>query len=164
MDPVIEAMARTVSHELDTANRVGEMLVDTFAAALSMYLVRTYSSTSPTRTTSPPIVGALPKHRLTRVLDRIEQHLHQDINLQDLAREACLSPFHFARCFKATTGLSPYAYVVQRRLSRARHLLQRRDMTIADIAAACGFGSQAHFATAFKRNSGLTPRAFRDTL
>jgi AraC family transcriptional regulator len=91
----------------------------------------------------------------------MESRLGEDVALADLAREASLSPFHFARCFKAATGMSPHRYLVERRVERARDLLTGTDASLADVAAACGFCSQAHFTSAFKRESGITPGVFR---
>ena len=67
----------------------------------------------------------------------------------------------FARRFKATTGLAPYAYVIARRVRRAEVLLQTTDRDIATIALALGFSSQSHFTTAFRQATGGTPAAYR---
>lgn len=67
----------------------------------------------------------------------------------------------FARRFKATTGLAPYAFVVERRLRRAEILLAKPEMALAAIAMSLGFSSQSHFTTTFRKLRGTTPHAYR---
>ena len=68
-----------------------------------------------------------------------------------------MSVFHFAKRFRETVGVSPHAYVLHRRVRRAGQMLRRDRSSLAEIAAACGFASQAHFTTAFRRDVGITP-------
>jgi AraC family transcriptional regulator len=73
-----------------------------------------------------------------------------------------LSPYHFARQFKATTGLPPYQYVIARRIERAQHLLQRDgELGLAEVALRVGFSDQSKFSFHFKRMVGITPGQFR---
>jgi AraC family transcriptional regulator len=108
--------------------------------------------------------GGLSPARLARVVDYVHAHLDQTLSLSDLADQACLSSYHFARSFKATTGRSPAAYVHAVRVQRARELLAFTVLNLAEIALSCGFASQAHFTTAFRRRLGVTPGAYRDGL
>ena len=79
-----------------------------------------------------------------------------------MAAVARLSPYHFARQFKAATGLPPHQYVIARRVERARQLLQRRgDLSLAEVAARAGFSDQSQFSHHFKRLVGVTPGQFR---
>jgi AraC family transcriptional regulator len=66
--------------------------------------------------------------------DFIEEHLCRQLTLEDLAALAHLSPFHFARCFKATIGLAPHQYVIARRMELAKRLLLTTTLTVAEIA------------------------------
>jgi AraC family transcriptional regulator len=73
-----------------------------------------------------------------------------------------LSPYHFARQFKATTGLPPHRYLIARRVERAQHLLRKDDeLELAEIALRAGFSDQSKFSFHFKRITGLTPGQFR---
>jgi AraC family transcriptional regulator len=75
---------------------------------------------------------------------------------------AHLSVYHFARQFKATTGLPPHQYVIARRVEQAKHLLQTRtDPSLAEVAACAGFSDQSQFTHHFKRLVGITPGQFR---
>ena len=91
----------------------------------------------------------------------MEAHLDEDITLDRLAGEACLSPYHFARAFKAATGAPPHRYLTDRRLERAKILIAANQLPLAAIAAACGFSSQAHFTKTFKAATGATPGVYR---
>lgn len=110
---------------------------------------------------SMPAKGGVPPIRLRRVLDRIEDGLQGALPLAMLAREAGMSPFHFAREFARTTGLAPHRYVVRRRLDRAVLLLARRDLSIADVARRTGFTDASHLARHMRHATGATPEVFR---
>ena len=103
----------------------------------------------------------LPKWKLRRVLDFIEANLTQDIALADLAAEAGLSMFHFARVFKQAVGVTPYHFVRDRRIDRARALLLDESLDLCHVAAACGFANQSHFTAAFSKIAGVSPGRFR---
>jgi len=99
--------------------------------------------------------------RLKRVIDFIDAHLAQPLTLEQLADVAGLSVFHFARVFRQATGQSPYRFVSERRLMLAQRLLMAREMTVQDIALACGFTRHASFSAAFARARGMSPRHYR---
>lgn len=80
--------------------------------------------------------------------------------LASLAAEAGLSRFQTLRAFAKATGLTPHAYLVQKRLHLARRLMTS-GLGLAAIAADCGFADQSHMTRAFRRHYGLTPAAFR---
>jgi AraC family transcriptional regulator len=72
-----------------------------------------------------------------------------------------MSPFHFARLFQRSTGVSPHQFVVRTRIDRALTLLAVRGPSIGEIARAVGFRTPSHFSTVFHRITGTTPRAYR---
>jgi len=105
---------------------------------------------------------SLDPRRLQRVLDFIEASLAVDIRLEELAAQACLSPFHFSRLFREATGLSPHRYVIDRRVQAARQELARSNLSLAEIALEFGFGSQANFTRVFRKATTLTPGQYRE--
>jgi AraC family transcriptional regulator len=135
------------------------LILDSWALMLSEIMVRRFSSHSerPVRGS----FGRLPARGIAHVVDFIEAGIDQDLRLASLAGVAGMSVFHFAKRFRETVGVSPHAYVLFRRIRRAEGMLRRNKDSLADIAAACGFASQAHFTTAFQRDSGVTPGEFR---
>ncbi|MES2610118.1 MAG: AraC family transcriptional regulator [Pseudomonadota bacterium] len=99
-----------------------------------------------------------------RVLERIDDeigHPDEDLSLAALSASVQHTPLAFLRHFKQLTGMTPHAYVNERRLQRARHLLHAPHDTLADVASAAGYASQSHMGTAVQRAFGLTPARYR---
>lgn len=96
------------------------------------------------------------RHDVRRALERIDADPAAPHRLADLAALACLSPHHFQRVFLAHTGVSPREMVQDRRIRRARALLER-GVSPAAAAQTCGFADQAQFTKAFKSLMGVPP-------
>ncbi len=105
--------------------------------------------------------GGLSPAALRRVHLFIIAHLEGPLQLTDLAARAQLSPYHFARAFKSSTGETPRAYVERLRVEKAEALIRDTHMPLADIALTCGFSSQSRLTTAFRRARGFTPARYR---
>lgn len=108
---------------------------------------------------------ALPSHlspaQTTLVQEYVWGHLHERILLSDLAVLVEVSRFHFVRMFKASTGLTPYQYVIRCRIDRAKMLLASTDVPVSVIALAVGFGTSQRLSAAFRNVTGLSPSEFR---
>jgi AraC family transcriptional regulator len=91
----------------------------------------------------------------------IDASLGGTLHVDDLAAHVHMSPFHFARMFKLSTGHSPHLYITLRRVERAKELLEHGSMTLAEVAQAVGFATQAHFTGVFRSYTGTTPRVYR---
>lgn len=102
--------------------------------------------------------GGLSAAARRRVLACVESRLDQGVSLSDLADAACLSEFHFARMFKASFGVAPHAWVMQRRLARARALLADAHMPLDEVARRCGYAHASHMNAALRR-AGLASAA-----
>jgi AraC family transcriptional regulator len=104
----------------------------------------------------------LPQGRLRAVVEYVEEQLDAGPALEQLAAVARLSVYHFARQFKAATGLPPHQFVILRRVERAKELLQAgTDLSLAEVAARAGFSDQSQFSRHFKRLVGVTPGQFQ---
>ena len=112
-------------------------------------------------TTDVTMTHSLPGPRLKRVTEFIALHLDQDLTLAQLGAVACMSPFHFARLFKRSTGLPPHRFVVRARIAHARALLAAQQLPIRRISEMVGFRTVSHFTAVFHRVTGTTPRAYR---
>jgi AraC family transcriptional regulator len=113
-------------------------------------------------TTMPTVAPAgLPSGRVRRVTEFIQQNLDKELRLSQLASLVCMSPYHFARLFKSTTGVPPHQFVVRQRIARASALLAMPEPSIAHIARLVGFRTASHFTSAFRRVTGLTPTGYR---
>jgi AraC family transcriptional regulator len=106
---------------------------------------------------APPSVVA----RVTRAARMIERHLDAALSLRSLAREACLSPYHFLRVFERLTGLTPHQYLLRARLRHAAMRLAAEPAKVLDIALDCGFGDVSNFNRAFRAEFGVNPGGFR---
>lgn len=107
------------------------------------------------------VIGALPGGKLRRVMAYIQSNLHGELRLAELSAVVHMSPYHFARLFKRATGVSPYRFVLHRRMDASIALLTTSTSSISSIARAVGFKTASHFATTFRRLTGVTPSAYQ---
>lgn len=157
-DDVLCQAARSIGRTLEAVEPTN-LVLDSWALILAEALVTRFSSHAEQYVRAS--FGKIPARGVAHVVDYVEAQLDQDLRLETLAGVAAMSTYHFARRFKETTGMSPHAYVLSRRVRRGEAMLRHSAASFADIAAACGFSSQAHFATAFKHHAGVTPGAYR---
>jgi AraC family transcriptional regulator len=112
-----------------------------------------------------PAVRASTRHELWRRVHRARDHLHahlsRDVSLGEIARVACLSPFHLLRVFRAAFGQTPHQYLTGCRMSRAKFLLEKTAVPVTAICLECGFTSLGSFSTAFQKHCGISPRKWR---
>lgn len=158
-DPLVRSIAQALAEELDADQPAGKLYAESLVNALAVHLMRHYSTDA---LVSDLQFGGLPAHKLHRVTDFIEEHLDHDLDLAGIAQAAELSPYHFARSFKQTTGFSPIQYLMQRRIERAKRLLADSELPLADIAFSVGFKNQSHFSTLFRKFTEITPKAWRN--
>lgn len=154
--PQIQHLASAMAAEAAAGTPSGLAFVDTLTAALAMQLIK-QAGTSPARTA--PARGGLAPIVRRRVLELMEVQAAEHLTIDALAREAGLSPAHFARAFKESIGRAPHQHLLALRLDRARRLLDQPDAALSDIALRTGFADQAHFTRFFKRRFGVTPGA-----
>ena len=99
--------------------------------------------------------------RLRRARDLMDREYASPLDVAALARAALMSPAHFSRQFRAAYGETPYAYLMTRRIERAKLLLRRRDMSVTDVCMAVGCTSLGSFSARFTELVGETPTAYR---
>jgi len=138
------------------------LLLDSWALILSEAFLRGLSSHG--ERGGRATYGRIAARGIARVVDYVEGNIDQDLRLASLAAVAAMSVYHFARSFKETVGLSPHAYVLSRRIARARAMLHQSDAGLAAIALACGFSSQAHLTSTFQLCLGVTPGDYRRSM
>ena len=157
-DPHIEAIATMLLTELQHESFGSNLYVDSLSNVLAVHLLRHHATTRPE---VPTYEGGLPQRQLLEVLDYIDAHLGHEITLADLAELVDISQFYFGRLFKQSLGLSPYQYLLQQRVERAKQLLKQTDKPIVAIALECGFNSHSHFGRKFRQLTEMTPKAYR---
>ncbi len=157
-DAAVEALLARLWDEAAAGSPMGALFADRAWDTIALALLSATGEALPARQARP---GGLAPWQVRRVRDYLEANLAEDVTLETLARLVGLSPYHLCRAFKASTGLPPHRWRMARRIERARETLERTDLALSDIAAACGFASQQHFTTAFKNHVGATPSAYR---
>lgn len=110
---------------------------------------------------APRGLGQLEKSQLAAAIEFMDLHLAEDVSLADIAQAAGLSAFHFSRAFKATTGVGPYRYLLERRIDRAKKLISETSTPLSLIATLVGFKTASHFSRSFTDVVGVSPRRFR---
>ena len=108
-----------------------------------------------------PVRGGLTALQLRRIEEFVDAHISKQIGISELANLVGLSQFYFIRAFKQSVGLSPYQYVLSERISVAKELLLKRDLSIAAVALMVGFSDASQLNRAFLKLTGITPTVFR---
>jgi AraC family transcriptional regulator len=157
-DPLIERLADQLRGEM-REGAPSRLYFESLATVLAVQLRNRYAA----RPENPrQLKAGIGPYRARRALDYIEAHLHDNaLSLNDMAADLGMSPHYFAELFKNRFGVSPYRYVLSRRIEQARVLLAARERSLADIALELGFGSQSRFTTVFVQRMGTTPAAYR---
>lgn len=157
-DPFLFQLALRMKEELGSSDVSGRLYTETLVQTLALHLIQKHA-TLPGGGASTS--GGLPTARLRRVLSYMQANLEHDIDLNDLAAQAGMSRFHFARLFKQSTGETPIQRLTRLRIQDAQQLLRNTSLSIGEVCRQVGYQDQSHFATVFRRYSGQTPRAFR---
>jgi AraC family transcriptional regulator len=100
----------------------------------------------------------LPREKLVRAVEYIQDQLGTDLTVSGIAQAVYMSPYHFSKLFKESTGQSPHQYVVDARVKKAKELLTTGKFTISEVALHVGFADQSHLTRHFKRVFGLPPQ------
>lgn len=160
LDPDFRVIAEAVVAEAQKPRGEGRLYVEWLALSAAVRLLN--GNGDRRHRALLAALGRTGSHAgIDRSIEFIESKIAQEVSLAEMAAQAELSPFHFARAFKAKTGLPPHRYLIHRRVERAKELLGRTSLPVTEIALACGFASSQHFATMFKRIVGMTPTDYR---
>jgi AraC family transcriptional regulator len=157
-DPQLEAIGMMLLTELKQEGIGGKLYIESLANVLAVHLLKQYGASKSQLTIHE---NALSDRQVLQVVEYVSAHLHQDIRLADLAALLGISESYFSRQFKQSVGMTPYQYLLQQRIERAKQLLKEGDRSIADIAFACGFSSHSHLSQQFRQLVGVTPGAYR---
>lgn len=149
-------LARLAREELERGEAASEICLDSLITLLATHLLRAHSSL---RQQSAQLhAGGLSPVKWRLVSEYIEENLVSRMSLRELAELAGVSPSHFLRAFRNTTGQPPHQYIVGRRLSLAERLIQSSDLPLAAVAVLAGFASNSHMTSTMRRQRGYTPR------
>ena len=160
-DRQIEYILRALDADLEAGFPAGGLFGESLLHSLAVYLQRRYG-VKPAADRKPR--NGLPRTRLNRVIEFIEEHLDQDITLAALAETAGMGPHYFSGLFKQSLGISPHQYVLRRRIDRGRKPLHNPSISVLEAAVRTGFSDQSHFTKLFRRIVGVTPTKYRSIL
>jgi AraC family transcriptional regulator len=155
-DPWIRSIGNTLRIGFRLGRPPSAEYLEVISHALAHHLNEKYATPH-----KPVACRGLAPNRLKRILAVIDARLGESIHVADLAAEVYMSPFHFARMFKHTTGQAPHVYITSQRMERAKELLAQGELPLAEIAQRLGYHTQAHFTGVFHAHVGLTPRQYR---
>jgi AraC family transcriptional regulator len=144
--------------ELQSGGIMGRLYVESLTQALAINLLRHYSTITQTITSGN---RNLTHTQVKQAIEYIHTYLDRDLSLVEIAEVTNISPTYFASLFKREIGISPHQYVIQQRVEKAKEMLLKTDLAIADIALQVGFSSQSHLTQQFKRVTGITPKQIR---
>lgn len=154
-DARLATLLRWIWEEGEAGSPDGRLFID---GATAMIAARLVTLSTGRRTF---IAGGLAPFQLKRVQSLLQDGLHRNISLAELASEVALSEAHLSRAFKVSTGLAPWRWLAERRIERARELLADPRMSLTDIAQRVGYSGQGPFGEAFRRATGRTPGQYR---
>ena len=156
--PQVRHLVSALAEEAKAGTPSGVAFVDTLTSALGIQLLKQAGVAPPA---PAPARGGLAPAVRRRVLELMDASPTTHLTIDRLAREAGLSPAHFARAFKESVGRAPHQHLLALRLDRARRLLDAPNAALSDVALQTGFADQAHFTRFFKRQFGVTPGSLR---
>jgi transcriptional regulator GlxA family with amidase domain len=153
-DAHLWSLASLIAEECGAPESVNRSYRDSLALVLFQYLFRS-SAARP--------VERAPRGLAPRQLQRVLEHMQQcdAVSLPELAAISGFSISHFARSFKASTGLSPHRWLLQARVRRAQRVLLEADAPLVEVALASGFADQSHLTRVFRTVTGEAPGAWR---
>lgn len=158
-DAALTACAAEVEREMRADGPLCSLRMDVLAQDAAIHLARRYSNIAWPSTPRPLADGG--DWRLRRVADAMRADIARDWRIAELAELVGITPRHLTTMFRLQLGTSPHAWLLARRVDRARSLLTASQLNITGIALTCGFSSAQHFATTFRKYVGVTPTEFR---
>ena len=157
-DPFVTAAVAAITREAQEQPLGSALYVEAVATQLAVHLFRNYASVT---FREPSGKGRLSPAKVRRLTEYIDSRLHEQLNLEALAAVAGVGVWAFARHFRESFGRTPHAYVIERRIDRARNLLAQSRLPIKEVASVCGFADQAHMTRVFQTHLHTTPAVLR---
>jgi len=157
-DPLILQLVTKIRGVATRDDALARLLLDSAGETLRLLIRDTYTVTRPPTECERDV---LPMSARASIIEFLESSLESDINLESLAHLAQMSVATFIKAFRAAFHTTPYQFLLDRRIDRAKTLLSSTRLSITEISAAVGFSTPNHFATTFRQRVGLTPRDFR---
>ncbi|MCV7361307.1 helix-turn-helix transcriptional regulator [Mycolicibacterium neworleansense] len=159
-DPLIHQMVERIHDVADRDDALARLLTESIGETLRLLIADNYTEATPRRTDQR--AEGLDAAARSMIIAFLEDSLDSEITLETLAQQAKMSVGGFIKAFRAAFHTTPYQYLLDRRIERAKTLLRTTQRTVTEISAMVGFSTPNHFATAFRRRVGVSPRTYRD--
>lgn len=137
-----------------------EFILQSLNTQITINLLRNFSSKPSSNSNSKEYSDL---NLIKKTEEYLHNHLCSDFSLEDLASFLNYSPYHFIRTYKKHTGKTPFEYLTQLKIQKAKELLSIKKHSISEVSFLCGFSNRTHFATVFKRLVGVTPSKYRES-
>jgi len=159
-DATISSLGSLLQPALSFPDQANRLFVDHVLLAVGVHIAQTYGGMRPV----PRLVrGGLATWQERRAKEMIAANL-DGVPVKELARECGLSTAHFSRAFRRSVGVAPHNWLIEQRIVVSKKKLRDDRLSLADVAAECGFSDHAHFTRHFVRIVGVTPSAWRRAL
>jgi len=159
VDVRLAALVSAVNAERIAGFPSGRLFLDSIEQAIAAALVDAYAGRS---RSVRPLRGGLGPARLRTITELVHARIEEnELTLIEMAQSVELSPSHFSRMFRQSTGETPHQFVLRNRIERAKEMLRAPEARVLDVAVACGFKTQQHFARVFRHVCGTSPREYR---
>lgn len=159
-DRLIYGIGMAIKNHLETNIDDGGFYIEHLTNTISAHLLQHYCTK---KIYFKEYSGGLASAKLEQAIEYINDNLEENIKLEDIAKELDISQYYFSHLFRESMGISPYRYVIQQRVERVKQLLTNTEMSIAEIALACGFNSQSQMTLHFRKSTGTTPKKYRNS-
>ncbi|WP_135459791.1 helix-turn-helix transcriptional regulator [Mycobacterium sp. DL99] len=159
-DPLIHQMVERIHDVADRTDAVARLLTESIGETLRLLITDNYTESVQRRTERKADV--LDSATRSMLIAFLEDSMDSEITLETLARQAKMSVGGFIKAFRAAFHTTPYQFLLERRIERAKSLLRNTSHTVTEVSAMVGFSTPNHFATAFRRRVGVSPSTYRD--
>lgn len=160
-DTLIQKVGAIFRYLCNSGMAMEKLYIENLANLLAVHLLKNYLDYS---LKADSFERGLSQKTLKSVLEYIEANLDRKITLSDLASIAGIGKFYFCRLFKNSLNLTPYQYVLQQRMKRAKEMLRYSNSPICDVALDCGFSSQSHLTKHFRKMVNTSPMTYRKNI
>lgn len=158
-DPALRNLVAEMGREAESAWPLGGLYAELLALGLETQLLRRHALAP---LSFPALKGGLGLPKLRRAMEYMNANMQEDVRLEAIAKELELSASHFAHEFRNSTGQTPYQYLLEQRISKAKNLLRHTRWPVQYISSLVGFRSPVNFVRTFRQRVGSTPAVWRE--
>jgi AraC family transcriptional regulator len=157
-DPILSTLSGVLLNAVEQDQTTNQLFIDQIGLSLLAHFAQAYGGMRMGERASG---GGLAPWQERRAKEIMRARHASQLTIADVAAECRLTPSHFSRLFRRSTGVAPHEFLSQLRIDEAQRLMLNTKLPLADIALICGFGDQSHFTRVFSRSIGASPGAWR---